>query len=63
MGFLLSNIDEPKFLTKLLKQSVPAEKRKQWSEKSGMYIKLLHDNNIIWGDAKAETSSLTKTKS
>lgn len=54
MGFLLSNIEGPKPLTQLLKKSVSKEKRKSWSKKAESYVKLLHDNNIIWGDAKAD---------
>jgi serine/threonine protein kinase len=54
MGFLLSNIDGPKPLTKLLKSSVPRAKRAEWSTKSEKYVKTLHENNIIWGDAKAD---------
>jgi serine/threonine protein kinase len=54
MGLLLENIDAPTPLTKLLKSSVDAEKRRVWSEKSAAYVSLLHDNGIIWGDAKAD---------
>ena len=34
MGFLLSHIDEPTPLTKMLKFSVPEAKREKWSKKS-----------------------------
>lgn len=54
MGFLLSNIDAPKPLTKLLKKSVPRAKRAEWATTSERYVKTLHENNIIWGDAKAD---------
>jgi hypothetical protein len=54
MGFLLSNIDAPTPLTQLLRSSIPESKRLAWSKKSEEYITLLHENNIIWGDAKAD---------
>ncbi|CAN9243765.1 unnamed protein product [Alternaria alternata] len=54
MGLLLENIETPTPLTKLLKSSVDEEKRRVWSKKSAEYISLLHDNDIIWGDAKAD---------
>ncbi|KAG9193850.1 hypothetical protein G6011_03885 [Alternaria panax] len=54
MGLLLENIEAPTPLTKLLKASVDEEKRRVWSEKSAAYVKMLHDNDIIWGDAKAD---------
>jgi tRNA A-37 threonylcarbamoyl transferase component Bud32 len=54
MGVLLSNIESPKPLTKLLKASVPRAERAEWSQKSEKYVQTLHENNIIWGDAKAD---------
>ncbi|CAO2652235.1 Nn.00g005180.m01.CDS01 [Neocucurbitaria sp. VM-36] len=54
MGILLSNIDFPTPLTKLLQSSVPASKRSAWRQKSQEYISLLHKHDIIWGDAKAD---------
>jgi hypothetical protein len=54
MGLLLENIESPTPLTKLLKASVDEEKRRVWSEKCAAYVELLHDNDIIWGDAKAD---------
>ncbi|KAH7392362.1 hypothetical protein DE146DRAFT_766606 [Phaeosphaeria sp. MPI-PUGE-AT-0046c] len=54
MGFLLSNINGPKPLTKLLKKSVPRAKRAEWATTSEKYVKILHEHDIIWGDAKAD---------
>ncbi|OAK93999.1 hypothetical protein IQ06DRAFT_235217 [Phaeosphaeriaceae sp. SRC1lsM3a] len=54
MGFLLSNIDGPRPLTKMLKKSVPRAKRADWASRSEKYVKTLHENDIIWGDAKAD---------
>jgi tRNA A-37 threonylcarbamoyl transferase component Bud32 len=60
MGVLLSHIDSPKPLTKLLKSSVPRAKRAEWSTKSEKYVKTLHDNDIVWGDAKADNFMVDK---
>jgi tRNA A-37 threonylcarbamoyl transferase component Bud32 len=54
MGFLLSHIASPTPLTNLLNRSVPRAKRAEWATKCESYVKLLHDNDIIWGDAKAD---------
>lgn len=54
MGFLLSHIENPTPLTKMLKSSVSEEKREKWSKKSREYVEMLHKHNIIWGDAKAD---------
>jgi tRNA A-37 threonylcarbamoyl transferase component Bud32 len=59
-GILLSHIESPKPLTKLLKSSVPRAKRAEWSTKSEKYVKTLHDNDIIWGDAKADNFMVDK---
>ena len=60
MGFLLSHIEEPTPLTKMLKSSVPEEKRERWSEKSKEYVDTLHKHDIIWGDAKADNFMVDK---
>ncbi|USP77536.1 uncharacterized protein yc1106_04810 [Curvularia clavata] len=54
MGMLLQNIRYPTPLTKLLRSSVDADARAEWSQKSERYIQVLHDNGIVWGDAKAD---------
>lgn len=54
MGLLLSHIEAPTPLTKMLKSSVPEEKRKAWSKKSREYVDTLHKHNVVWGDAKAD---------
>ena len=54
MGFLLTNIEDPTPLTKMLKSSVSEEKRVAWSQKSREYVETLHKHDIIWGDAKAD---------
>ncbi|KAF3043719.1 hypothetical protein E8E12_008457 [Didymella heteroderae] len=60
MGFLLSHIEEPMPLTKMLKSSVPEEKRDKWSKKSKEYVDTLHKHDIIWGDAKADNFMVDK---
>lgn len=54
MGFLLNSISDARPLTKLLDPSVDESLRKSWKEKSEQYVKQLHENDIIWGDAKAD---------
>ncbi|KAL6150493.1 hypothetical protein ACJQWK_00557 [Exserohilum turcicum] len=54
MGLLLENIRYPTPLTKLLRSSVDDAARAEWSRKSEKYVTALHDNGIIWGDAKAD---------
>ncbi|KNG48111.1 ATP binding protein [Stemphylium lycopersici] len=54
MGMLLENIRYPTPLTKLLRSSVDEDARAEWSRKSEEYVKALHNNGIIWGDAKAD---------
>jgi tRNA A-37 threonylcarbamoyl transferase component Bud32 len=54
LGFLLTPIASPKPLTTLLKSSIPRSQRADWATKSEKYVKTLHDNDIIWGDAKAD---------
>lgn len=54
MGFLLTAIDDPVPLTKLLDSEVDESKRLKWAKETEKIIKTLHDNGIIWGDAKAD---------
>jgi hypothetical protein len=60
MGILLQHIDEPTPLSRLLKSSVPRSKRAEWSRKSQKYVQSLHENDIIWGDAKADNFVVDK---
>lgn len=60
MGLLLSVIEDPTPLTKLLDAGIDEDMRTAWSEKSEAYVKLLHENNIIWGDAKADNFMVDK---
>ncbi|KAF7541411.1 hypothetical protein G7054_g597 [Neopestalotiopsis clavispora] len=54
MGFLMTNIEDPTPLTRMLDSDVVEEKREKWARETERMIKLLHDNDIVWGDAKAD---------
>lgn len=60
MGLLLTHIEDPTPLTKLLKSSVTEERRAGWSKKSKEYVDTLHKHDIIWGDAKADNFMVDK---
>ncbi|KAG9201940.1 hypothetical protein G6514_005135 [Epicoccum nigrum] len=60
MGLLLTHIEDPTPLTKMLKSSVSEEKRAAWSQKSREYVETLHRHDIIWGDAKADNFIVDK---
>ncbi|ETS73865.1 hypothetical protein PFICI_14811 [Pestalotiopsis fici W106-1] len=54
MGFLMTNIEDPTPLTRMLDSDVVEEKREKWARETERMVKLLHDNDIVWGDAKAD---------
>ncbi|KAL1862670.1 hypothetical protein Daus18300_008468 [Diaporthe australafricana] len=54
MGFLQTAIDQPTPLTTKLDSAVPQDKRDAWARKADEAKKTLHENGIIWGDAKAD---------
>jgi hypothetical protein len=54
MGFLQTEIPSPTPLTNLLDPSIPQAKREKWAKDAERMKTLLHDNNIVWGDAKAD---------
>jgi tRNA A-37 threonylcarbamoyl transferase component Bud32 len=54
MGYLLSVIDDPVPLTKLLDSEVDESKRKHWARETKRTVELLHQHGIVWGDAKAD---------
>jgi tRNA A-37 threonylcarbamoyl transferase component Bud32 len=60
MGFLLTAIDDPIPLTKLLDSEVDESKRKKWAKESQRIVDLLHENGIVWGDAKADNFLVDK---
>lgn len=54
MGFLQTAIDQPTPLTTKLDSAAPQDKRDTWARKADEAKKTLHENGIIWGDAKAD---------
>jgi hypothetical protein len=60
MGYLLSVIDDPVPLTKLLDSEVDESKRQRWAKETEKVIKILHENGIVWGDAKADNFLVDK---
>lgn len=54
MGFLQTAIEQPTPLTTKLDSAVPQEKRDVWAQKADEAKRILHENDIIWGDAKAD---------
>lgn len=54
MGFLQTAINQPTPLTTKLDSAVPQDKRDAWARKANEAKKILHENGIIWGDAKAD---------
>jgi serine/threonine protein kinase len=54
MGFLMTLIPSPTPLTHKLDSSIPQSQRDTWANECAKIVKILHDNDIIWGDAKAD---------
>lgn len=54
MGYLQTAINQPTLLTTKLDSEVPQDKRDAWAVKADEAKKILHENGIIWGDAKAD---------
>lgn len=54
MGFLQTAIDQPTPLTTKLDSAVPQDRRDAWARQADEAKKILHENGIIWGDAKAD---------
>lgn len=60
MGHLLSVIDDPVPLTKLLDSEVDESKRQRWARESEKVVQTLHEHGIVWGDAKADNFLVDK---
>lgn len=54
MGFLQTAIPDPTPLTKLMDSDVSETKRRRWAKESERIVRCLHENDIIWGDAKGD---------
>jgi hypothetical protein len=60
MGFLQTHIEGAEPLTHLLDSDVPRSKRDGWATESERMVKLLHEHNLVWGDAKADNFMVDK---
>ncbi|KAI6867836.1 hypothetical protein KC338_g3048 [Hortaea werneckii] len=54
MAFLQTHIPDPIPLTTKLDADVPQDLRDRWADESETVKELLHENGIVWGDAKAD---------
>ena len=54
MGFLQTDISNPKPLTNLLDSTIPQAKRDGWAKEAERINDILHEHEIVWGDAKAD---------
>lgn len=60
IGFLQTEIEDPTPLTTMIDEDVPQSKRDKWAKESARIKDILHDNNIVWGDAKADNFMVDK---
>ncbi|KAK6223901.1 hypothetical protein LQW54_000045 [Pestalotiopsis sp. IQ-011] len=54
LGLLMTSIEDPTPLTLMLDSDVVEERREKWARETERVVKLLHANDIVWGDAKAD---------
>ena len=60
MGMLLTVIEDPTPMTKLLDSEVDESKRQRWARETKQIIKALHDKGLVWGDAKGDNFMVDK---
>ena len=61
IGFLQQNIcGDPTPLTGMLRAAVPHSKRAAWASQANEMVKVLHQHDIIFGDAKADNFLVDK---
>ena len=61
LGFLLSLIPQPATpLTDYMHTSVSQSKRNTWAKEAERMVQILHDNGLVWGDAKADNFVVDK---
>lgn len=53
-ALVLTPIPDPTPLTLLLDPSLPEEKRSQWAQDAERMVEILHENDLVWGDAKGD---------
>lgn len=54
MGFLQTDITDAKPLTGMLDPAIEQGKRERWAEEAERTKEVLHEHDIVWGDAKAD---------
>lgn len=54
MGFLQTLIPDPTPLTEKFDSDIPQAKREEWARQAEDMKNILHENGIIWGDAKGD---------
>lgn len=54
MGMLLTEIQDATPLTMKFDTDVPQEKRERWAKEVDRIKDILHEHDIVWGDAKAD---------
>ncbi|KAF2171412.1 hypothetical protein M409DRAFT_18528 [Zasmidium cellare ATCC 36951] len=54
MGFIMDAITTPTPLTKMLDTGVDEDKRLKWADEAARMVDVLHQHDIIWGDAKGD---------
>lgn len=62
IGFLLTDIPKPTPLIKLIDEDISQRKREKWAKEVERVTDILHENDIIWGDAKADNFVLDETE-
>ena len=60
VGFLQTPISDPTPLTKMLDEDISQRKRDNWSKEVERVKELLHDNDIVFGDMKADNFLVDK---
>lgn len=53
-ALLLTPIPNPTPLTRLLDSAIPQHKREKWANDAGRMVEILHENDVVWGDAKGD---------
>jgi len=54
LGFLQTDIPDPVPLTTKLDADVPQQLRDRWAAEADRIKEVLHENDLVWGDAKAD---------
>lgn len=62
IGFLLTDIPNPTPLTQLIDEDISQRKREKWAKEVERVTDILHDHDIIWGDAKGDNFVLDENE-